>query len=150
MSKKLTAILAVAAFAAAPLLAGSNSASLSVSAEVVARTLLGIDSQPAALDVTANDIARGYIDLPQSVAFHIRTNASNGYRLEFEPVQYPFSEARVSWSSNLAVVAGEGSWVARPYRGGLIARTMSVRVMLAPGTQPGTYAWPVHFSASSL
>ncbi len=79
MNKKVTAILLLTATLIAPAYAGSTSAQLSVSVEVVARTILTIDSQPANIEITADDVARGYVDVPQAMLFHVRSNAINGY-----------------------------------------------------------------------
>jgi len=149
MNKTLTTLLAAIAIAT-PVLAGSSSGTLGVSVQVVARTILTVDSQPASVDVTANDVARGYVDLPQSVLFHVRSNASNGYTVQFEPVSYPFNRADVSWGTTAATVGSDGAWLTEPYQQGTQAGTLNVRLSLAPGTQPGTYTWPVRFDAGSL
>lgn len=151
MKTRVTTILLVTALvAAAPLLAASKSASLSVSVEVVARTIMTVDSQPAAVEVTSNDVARGYVDVPQAVAFHVRSNAANGYTVQFQPVSGPFSRAYVNWGNAQATVAADGAWLSQPYQQGTMTGTFNVRLALAPGTQPGNYAWPVRFDAGSL
>jgi len=152
MTKRVsTALLLIAAFiAVSPLAAASKSASLTVSVEVVARTIMTVDSQPASVDVTANDVARGYVDLPNSVVFHVRSNASNGYVIQFQPVSGSFSRADVTLGSAQAAVGTDGAWLSQPYQRGTSTGSFSVRLMLAPGTQPGSYAWPVRFDAGSL
>jgi len=150
MKKAVTAFLMTAVAIAAPLLAGTSSSTLSVSVQVVARTILTVDSQPSTVDITATDIARGYIDLPQSVLFHVRSNAANGYTIEFQPVSYPFSRADVTWGGATAAVGTDGAWLTEAYQQGTTTGTLNVRLSLAPGTQAGTYAWPVRFDAGSL
>src|SRR5579864_5494136 len=82
-----TLLLAIAVMAVvAPLSASTTSAPLMVSVEVVGRTLLTIDRAPASVEITPLDAARGYVDLPQSVSFHVRSNVAGGYRLVFEPL----------------------------------------------------------------
>ena len=57
-------LLAVVVLLITPVLcADSVSGQMSVSATVVGRARLAIESQPAAVDVTAEDIARGYVDV---------------------------------------------------------------------------------------
>jgi hypothetical protein len=149
MKKTLTTLLTVIAMAT-PVFAGSSSATLGVSVQVVARTILSVDSQPSSVQITSDDIARGYVDLPQSVLFHVRSNAANGYTVQFEPVSYPFNRADVSWGTTTATVGGDGAWITQGYQQGTQAGTLNVRLSLAPGTQPGSYAWPVRFDAGSL
>ncbi len=141
----LTVVLGVA-----PAIAGSATTQMNVSVQVVARTILSIDSQPSSVEVTQADVARGYIDVPQAIAFHIRSNASSGYSLQFEPVGYPFSQVAVKWDNSVATFGGEGTWLTRSYQPGATTGTMNVHLALAPGTQPGSYAWPVAFMANSL
>ena len=151
MKTRVTTILLVTALVAAtPIFAASKSASLSVSVEVVARTIMTVDSQPAAVEVTSDDVARGYVDVPQAVAFHVRSNAANGYTVQFQPVSGPFSRAYVSWGNAQATVGADGAWLSEPYQQGTATGTFNVRLALAPGTQPGSYAWPVRFDAGSL
>lgn len=128
----------------------SQSAEMHVSVEVIARTILTIDNQPASVSVTATDVARGYIDVPDAVAFHVRSNARNGYDVQFQPVSGPFSLAQVSWGTATATFGSDGGWIAQPYQRGTTFGSMSVRLSLAPGTAPGTYSWPVSVGADSL
>ena len=51
MRKKTTAILMLAAIVLAPsVMAGSSSAQMNVSVQVIARTIVTVDSQPASVD----------------------------------------------------------------------------------------------------
>ena len=150
MNKKIAAFLLLTAVAA-PLCAAPNSTQMSVSVEVIARTILAIDSQPATIEVAPTDVSRGYIDIPQVVLFRVRSNAANGYTVQFEPVSFPFSRADIYWGSALTTVTTlDGSWMSHPYQQGATSGTLNVRLTLAPGTGPGTYTWPVHFEASSF
>jgi len=149
-NKVVAAMLLMTGFVAIPLCAGSSSATLSVSVQVLARTIVTVDSQPSTVSVTAADVARGYVDLPQSVVFHVRSNAANGYAMQFEPIGFPFSRADVTWDSASATIGSEGAWLSEPYEAGTHSGAFNVRLELAPGTQPGAYDWPVRFDAGSL
>ncbi len=150
--RKTTAFLLLATViaGATPLTAASSSAQMNVSVQVVARTILTVDSQPAAVEITDADITRGYVDIPQSVAFRVRSNAANGYTVQFEPVGYPFARADVSWGNSVATIGSDGTWLNRPYQQGTTSGTLSVRLALAPEAQTGRYAWPVNFAANSF
>jgi hypothetical protein len=149
MSKKVAASLLLTAVASS-LSASSNSAQMSVSVQVIARTILTVDSQPASIDVTSADVSRGYIEVPQAVLFSVRSNAAGGYALQFQPVSFPFSRADIYWGNTSSTVTTDGSWMSHPYQQGMTSGALNVRLTLAPGTEPGTYAWPVHFEAGSL
>src|SRR6476469_6418568 len=105
--------LLVFAAAAAPLHAAS--AQMHVSVEVIARTLLSVDSQPSSVQITASDVARGYVVMPSAIAFHVRSNARNGYSIQFQALRGPFTQAQVSWGNATVTVGAESSWLAQPY-----------------------------------
>ena len=136
----------------APLYAGSSAAQMNVSVQVIARTILTVDTQPSAVNVTADDIARGYVDVPQAVAFRVRSNSREGFALTFQPVTFPFSAAEVRWGAQSAVVEG-GDWMpslSHPYQQGSSAGSLAVRLRLSAGVEPGSYAWPLQVAANSL
>src|SRR5258708_3694967 len=118
--KALLPLLLAFTAMSAPLYAGSSTGQINVSVQVIARTVLTIDAQPATVNVTADDIARGYVDLPQAVAFRVRSNSREGYSLSFQPVNFPFSAAEVRWGAQVAIVEGS-DWVPslmHPYQQG--------------------------------
>lgn len=151
MRKRTVAfVMLIVVLSVGPAFAGSVSAPLNVSVQVIARTILKVDSQPSSIEITDDDVARGYVDLPGAIAFHVRSNASAGYSLQFQPLAYPFAKADVSWGNSQATVGADGSWLTRSYTPGMVNGTMNVRLTLAPGTQSGSYSWPVAFVANSL
>jgi hypothetical protein len=147
-----TILLLIATFVivAAPAYAGSASATMAISVQVIGRTLLTVAQQPASVEVTQNDIQRGYIDVPAAVAFQVRSNAREGYSLQFEPVNGPFAQARVTWDNSTAAVGADGSWLTRGYQQGTTTGRLDVRLVLAADATPGSYSWPVRFAANSL
>jgi len=148
----LPVLLALTAMSAPLYAAGSNTAQMNVSVQVIARTILTVDVQPSAVNITADDIARGYVDVPQAVAFRVRSNSRAGYTLTFQPVNFPFSAAEVRWGAQSAVVEG-GDWMAslsHPYQQGSSAGSLAVRLRLSAGVEPGSYAWPLQVAANSL
>jgi hypothetical protein len=151
MTKKITAFLLLAVIVAiGPASAASTSAQLSVSVQVVARTILTVDRQPGSIDITPSDVARGYVDLPQAMVFHVRSNASNGYSVQFDPMSYPFSRADINWGNTSATVGTDGTWLTRPYQQGPTPGSLNVRLTLSADASPGSYAWPVRIAANSL
>ena len=154
MRKQQSLLPLLLAFTAmsAPAYAGSTTGQINVSVQVLARTILTIDSQPSTLNITADDIARGYVDLPQAVGFRVRSNSREGYSLTFQPVSFPFSAAEVRWGAQMATVEGTDwmSSLSHPYQQGGSAGSLAVRLRLASGVEPGSYAWPLQLAANSL
>ena len=141
----------IAAILAAPLSGESISREMGVSARVVGRTLLTMSDRPAAITVTADDVRRGYLDLPRAVAFQIRSNVREGYLVRFDALPEPFSRAHVRWQQ-VHVVVGRSheAWVAQPYVKGAQSVEADVRLELSGHAEPGSYAWPLQISADSL
>ena len=147
--RTISLLIATFVIVAAPAYAGSASATMSVSVQVIGRTLLTVAQQPSSVEVTQSDIQRGYIDVPAAVAFQVRSNASEGYSLQFEPVSGPFAQAKVTWENRTASVGADGSWLTHGYQQGTTAGQLDVRLVLAPDAAPGSYSWPVRFAAGS-
>lgn len=143
------ALLSLAVMGSHPAQA-AQSTQMHVSVEVIARTILTVDTQPSAVTVTPADLARGYLELPSAIAFRVRSNARNGYMVQFRAIAGPFTRADVSWGTTAASVGSDSSWITQPYQQGTTAGSMNVRLTLAPGTAAGTYAWPVSLAADSL
>src|SRR5437016_14645667 len=131
-------------------IAASSSAQMQVSVLVVARTILTVEQQPATIEITANDVARGYLDFPNAIAFRIRSNAANGYVLQFAAVDAPFSRAEITWNGIVLVISAEPARVNEQYQPGTTSGLLTVRLRVAPTTVPGTYRWPIHLAAASL
>jgi hypothetical protein len=146
------ALLALATIAACTLTStafAADSAQMRVSVQVVARAVLTMDQQPASVEVSSADVARGYVQLDQKLGFKVRSNARNGYVIRFEQISSAFTKAIVSWSNVLVTVGADGAWVRQP--GGVtnLRDALSMRLWLAPGTEPGTYSFPVVVSAEA-
>ena len=140
------AFLAVAS--SGTVLAGSTSATMSVSVTVRARALLSVDSQPASVTITEEDVSRGYVDVPGASRIQVRTNSPAGWLLEFQPMQGPFRSLDVTGLGSLAQVSAAGGWLAQPYAGKtLVTADLGYRFILSGDAQPGIYPWPVALSA---
>lgn len=130
-------------------LLGSQTAEMQVSVRVIGRTVVSVDGQPASIELSPADVARGYVDVPSGLALRVRTNDRSGYVLRFEGLPSAFSKASVRWGANEVVLGNEERYLAQPYQQGGTSVSASVRLYLAPAASPGAYPWPVHISAGS-
>lgn len=143
----LAAILLVlcGAGAAQPATAGPDSAQLTVRARVLHFFRLNVLSQPRAIEVSAQDVGRGYVDLPAPMELALESNSPNGYTLVFEREGEDFAGAQVRGLGQQVQVASQGmiGWKPTTRR-----ETMQfqVRLQLAPGLAPGSYRWPLQVS----
>ncbi len=143
-----TALLVI--LTAGQLLAGSASAPMQVSVNVIARAILTVDSRPAAIDVTEADIARGFIDVSAPIVIRVRTNSRAGYLLEAEQQSPTFKTVELTFGDASMTIAGAESWISRPYVPGGEVIAMHMRVHLGEGVQAGSYPMPISLSTRQL
>ena len=131
LARALAAALALAVPAGA---AHSGGAQLVVSVVVAKSARITAHGQPAQLQVTEADVARGYAELPPGVRLEVWSNSREGLMLALSSA-HPFV-----WSEAI-VVPGVSQRRVVELRG---------RLNLAPATTPGTYPWPVQVVATPL
>lgn len=138
------AVLAMASQATA----ATGSASFSVSAIVLPRALMAVDTEPASIEITAADVVRGYLDMPRSMRARVRTNNPGGWLLRFDVLEGPYRSLEVSGLGAPTQVSSAGGWVIRPYPQSHVENLeLGYRFLLAPDARPGVYPWPVALSA---
>jgi hypothetical protein len=124
---------------------------LSVTATVRAVANIDLQSTPAALEISASDVRRGYIDVPQPAQLIVRSNSPNGFSLDVLTVAPIFSAMVIQGlDSNLELGADGGSVVQRWQRPQAINLSLRFRFALAPGVTPGIYPWPVRMAVRPL
>jgi len=139
--------LLVLLLVAVPAAAREASAGLAVSVSVQPRASLEAVSLPARLTVSAEDVARGYVDLVATC--RVRSNDRRGYILRLAP-RAGLTRAIEVRGLGADVVLGEESVeihhpAARPAQG----LEFAVRFVLDPRATPGTYAMPLHLDVAT-
>ena len=103
--------------------------------------------QPHRLEVTAQDLERGFV-LARGLVEVLSTNR-DGYQVRAQLAQGPVVEAQVDGLAEPVRVGSGGAQVPMPSMVGKSRPApypVEYRLRLAPGTVPGTYAWPVSLS----
>jgi hypothetical protein len=142
----LTLLLATAF--SVPVLGETRSASMVVTAQVVARAVVEIDAIPH-VSVTSTDIARGFVDVAHPIRFRVRTNSRAGYLLQVAKTNDAFHSLELEFGNTSVNVMHEG-WVTRPRVEGADVVTARLRVRLREGLSPGNYPMPLSISAQPL
>jgi len=127
-------------------LAGSVSASMTVSANVLAVAKKTVMHQTPVVNVTKEDLARGYVEVAKATVVEVKTNSRSGYLLSFENSGGPFGEVWVVEGERVTVITGNGGFVNEANRsGGVMTETkeLDYRIYLAEGAKTGSYAWPL-------
>jgi hypothetical protein len=138
---------------ASPLYGDGVSSELRVSATVIARSIAEMEAAPETLEITPEDVRRGWVDARQPSRLRIRSNDRNGYRLAFRVVDAPVSAIRVEGLGDpdmLGIRDGEGS-LTRPHPGQFDTTVdLTLRFMLDDHAVPGIYPWPLSIQASPI
>ena len=148
MLRSLGALLLLAIVAGGDARADTRQAQFVVQAIVPARATLAAVDQPTRLDVSREDLDRGYLDV--SVRYVVETNAPRGWLLRLSPRLGLTRHIEVRGLSHTVVVREEGVEVFRPRASETERLELDYRLVLAPGAQPGTYHMPVHVAATPL
>jgi len=105
---------------------------------------------PIVLDVTSTDVARGYVEVTQPTRVSVASNAS-GFVLDVHTIVPVLSGISVYGVSGSATLTGEGgSIVERNRVPGTADLELTFRLVLAPGTEAGRYAWPLQLAVRPL
>lgn len=149
VERTVATIITSALLFAAPLSAESVTAPMTVSVQVLARAVVSVDAAPASIEVTAEDISRGYVDVAAPILVRVRTNSRRGYLLQVDNVSEAFSTVELTMANASMNVTHE-SWIQRPYVSGGDLMNVQARLRLSPDATPGWHALPIAFSASPL
>ena len=145
--KRSIAVVLAAALAAPASADPRGDAVFTVAVTVPVRIALQASDVPTTVDLTAQDIARGYKDI--AVRYRVRHNDRNGYALEISTLDPARAvEVRVFDEDSVAtgvVVAMRRT--AAPFDDDLALR---LRLVLDPTSAPGTFALPLAVVATPL
>lgn len=124
---------------------------MTVSATVLKHARMNITEQPATLEITAADVARGYVDVARAGQISIRSNSPR-YLLEFAVQEGFFRRIDVAGLGEDVILGATGGVASRPAGGPAATTTMRLRYrfLLAASAQPGAYPWPMRLSVSAL
>jgi hypothetical protein len=147
----LAALLALAG-GAGDVCAGRAEGELRVSARVPVQLDVRWVGETPVLTVTADDLAAGVKDVPGAV-LSVRTNTHTGYVLELGLPEAEWLTAVEVHAAGAAASGAPGAVVliAVPdFGAGESLTSLDLRLRLAPGTRPGTYALPIALGVAPL
>lgn len=131
--------------------ASAAGARVMVSATVLKHARLSMTDQPATLEITAADVARGYVDVADAGQISIRSNSPR-YMLEFAVQDGFFRRIDVTGLGEDVMLGAAGGIASRRAAGPAVTEVVSMRYrfVLAASMQPGSYPWPMRLSVSAL
>jgi len=112
---------------------------------------LEVISQAASLQVSAQDLERGYVDVLEPTNLTVFSNARAGFALDVLPLS-PLVQSIAVLGMGRAVELGAegGSIVQRWGQPQLTRLSLTFRLGLSKGIAPGTFPWPLHLSVEPL
>ena len=122
-----------------------------VTASVVANVKMRVSYHATQLNITANDIERGYIEVPSALRFFVDTNSRTGFIMEFHPIGNIIESVKVGGLGNEIHLGADGGAIVR--RGALpknLEHNLSFKFTLRPDVSPGSYPLPIDLTVRAL
>lgn len=140
----LTALALASAMAPVPAQAGSQMASVQVSAVIRPSAHLQTNFQATQLHITEADIARGYVEIPGASRFSVVTPKGGHYFVDFHPRSDLFHSVHIEGLGSQVELGAEGGSVTQSGAGlAGASSTLNYRFQLKPEVQVGVYDWPL-------
>jgi len=132
---------------------GYGTAQVLVTATVLPRASMTVLQQSTVLQVSPEDVSRGYVDAPYASRIEVRENSPSGCLFVFEGAGVHgavFSRVAVRGLLREVEIGPEGGFVPHPHSPVPIMADLSYRFYLAKDARPGTYSWPLSVSVRPL
>jgi hypothetical protein len=115
----------------------------------VARVVLASDLPE--LQISAADVARGYIDAPRPLRLRVDSNSRAGFALDVSAMSQWCTAVSVQGLDTEVLLDSSGGTVVQRWQNQRSrSLELQLRFTLASGVQPATYAWPLHIAARPL
>lgn len=124
---------------------------LGVSATVLPIARLQLSSAPTELQLSVEDLRRGFIDVTQPTSIVINSNSAQGIALELLTLNPMLRSMVVEGLDSAQMLGADGGTLVRRWNGPQSLRlSLKFRLLLAPGLAPGRYPWPLRLSVRPL
>ena len=107
-----------------------------------------MEHQAKVIDVASEDVALGFVQIAGGSRLIVVTRSQGDYALQFATRVALFRSVRIEGAGRAVELGAQGGTVVeRNAPAGRTVVSVSYRFDLAPGTVPGTYAWPLEVVA---
>jgi len=136
---------------ATPAAAATRQAGFSVGATVIARAAITGASSPAYIEISASDIARGYVEVTRASHLTVVNSSPQGFALDVWPSAAIFQSVIVrGLGSQITLNRDGGSINVRGTHGAVQSLAIDLQFALAPDLTPGRYPWPLQYAVRPL
>lgn len=106
-----------------------------------------MEYQAPVIHVTADDVARGVVEVRGGSRLVITTRSPAGYAVDFYTNGKLFQAVEIDGIGNAVALGTTGGTVVQQQAAaGRHVVALNYRFVLTPGTAPGTYAWPLELA----
>ncbi|NWF97994.1 MAG: hypothetical protein HXY52_03530 [Nitrospirae bacterium] len=148
ISALLTIILIFAPFITAQ---AADKTDIAVSGSTESHTALKIIYHTTEIEISSEDINRGYIELPSAAQLEIQNYNLSGYIVVFKGLSEPFREILIEGLDQEVKVTAEGAMTSQPYHGrDPLMVKLKYKIILSDNIKPGKYKLPLEISVSPL
>lgn len=131
--------------------AAQTRAHLGVSATVLPVARMQVTAAPADIQVSADDLRRGYVDVLQPTSLVIASNSPDGFALDLMTLSPIAAAIIVNGLDSDQSLGADGGTLVQRWQGPQAMRvTLRFRLLLAPGLRVGRYDWPVKLGVRPL
>jgi hypothetical protein len=132
-------------------LAAETHGAMMVSAYVMPEAHLHIAGALPPLQISAADVAAGYVDAPRPLLLRVESNSRAGFSMDVSTLSPWCAGVALEGFDGEVVLDGAGGTVVQRWSASR-ARSLSLRARfkLAANVQPGLYEWPLQFFARPL
>ena len=135
----------------AQLFAAQPHTTLLVSANVLPVARIQMPSDVPQVQVSAADVASGYVEAPRPLLLRVDSNSRAGFALDVSALSSWCTAVALQGFDSEVVLDGAGGTVVQRWLNSK-SRSLELRARfkLAATVQPGRYAWPLRLSARPL
>jgi hypothetical protein len=130
--------------------AGQMSAAMPVSVSVLAYAKIQTEHQTRQINISAADIARGYVEVHDALRFSVHTNSRSGYLLAFYPIGALFESVQVDGLGSTVQLGQDGGDIVQRGTSSQLNHELSFRFNLSQNVIPGRYPWPLQLTVRGL
>ncbi len=131
-------------------MAGSSRTNMQAHAQVSTVFNATLVSQTTTINVTAADVARGYVEIDHATVLDVHTNSRDGYYLSFEAGSHTFSEIWVMDQNRTTLLSNGSGYIHQDNASSKETKRLSYRFTLPKLLPPGSYDWPLMVSAVAI
>ena len=120
---------------------------LEVSVTVLPSARMQMKYQARQINISAKDIAQGYVDVRAASIFTVATSRGTTYFIDVHPRSDIFSSVKIEGLGSQVILGSEGGSITQS-RLGLRSpeNVLNYRFMLKGDLQPGLYDWPLQLA----